>query len=125
MTTLREMQAGAPQGSVLFPSLYNIYVNDPPLQIQEIHLALFADKTCLNATVRRDRFNVTKLQRATSSMEAWCESWNIIITEDKTQGIYSRSRRPPVSHFTLKRKTIPYLNGMHPVVYIYVKIYRE
>jgi retron-type reverse transcriptase len=30
MSTSREMQAGVPQGSVLSPTLYNFYVNDPP-----------------------------------------------------------------------------------------------
>jgi retron-type reverse transcriptase len=55
MSTPREMQAGVPQGSVLSPTLYNIYVNDPP-QTQGVHLALFADDTCLYATDRKDGF---------------------------------------------------------------------
>jgi retron-type reverse transcriptase len=42
MSTQREMQAGVPQGSVLSPTLYNLYINDAP-QTHGVQLALFAD----------------------------------------------------------------------------------
>jgi hypothetical protein len=52
--------------------------------------------------IRKEGFIVKKLQRGLSSIETWCERWNIKINEDKTQGIYfSRSRRPPESYLTL------------------------
>jgi retron-type reverse transcriptase len=60
MSTPREMQAGVPQGSVLSPTLYNIYVNDPP-QTRGVHLALFADDACLYATDCKEDFIVRKL----------------------------------------------------------------
>jgi hypothetical protein len=45
-------------------------------------------------------------------MESWYERWNIKINEDKTQGIYfPHSRRPPVSHLTLNRRNIPFVNS--------------
>jgi hypothetical protein len=112
MSTPREMQAGVPQGSVLSPTLYNMYINDAP-QTHGVHLALFADDTCLYATDRKEGFIVRKLQRGLSSMETWCERWNIKINEDKTQGIYfSHSRRPPVSHLTLNGRNIPFVNSV-------------
>jgi retron-type reverse transcriptase len=86
MSTPREMRAGVPQGSVLSPTLYNMYIKDI-LQTPGVYLALFADDTCLYATDRKG-FVVRKLQRGLSSMEALCKSWNIKINEDKTQGIY-------------------------------------
>jgi retron-type reverse transcriptase len=46
MSTSRCMQAGVPQGSVLSPTLYNLYINDIP-QIIGANLSLFADDTCL------------------------------------------------------------------------------
>jgi hypothetical protein len=49
MSTPREMQAGVPQGSVLSPTLYNIFINDTP-QTPGVNLALFVDDTCLYAT---------------------------------------------------------------------------
>jgi hypothetical protein len=78
------MQAGVPQGSVLSPTLYNMYINYAH-QTHGVYLALFADDTCLYATDRKEGF-VRKLQRGLNSMETWCELWNIKINEDKTLG---------------------------------------
>jgi hypothetical protein len=57
------------------------HINDA-LQTHGVHLALFADDTCLYATDRKEGFVVRKLQRGLSSMETWCEHWNIKINED-------------------------------------------
>jgi hypothetical protein len=106
-----EMKAGVPQGSVLSPTLFNMYINDAP-KTRGVNLALFADDTCLYATDRKDGFIVRKLQRGLSSMEAWCERWNIKINEDKARGIYfSCSRRPPESHLTLNGRNIPFVHS--------------
>jgi hypothetical protein len=46
MSTPRYMKAGVPQGSVLSPNLYNLYINDTP-QPPGVNLALFADDTSI------------------------------------------------------------------------------
>jgi hypothetical protein len=51
MSTPRIMQARVPQGSVLSPTLFNMYINDAH-QTHGLHLALFADVTCLYASDR-------------------------------------------------------------------------
>jgi hypothetical protein len=100
MSSPREMQAGVPQGSVLSPALFNFYINDAP-QKHGVHLALFADDTCLFAT---------DCKEGLSSVETWCECWNIKINGHKTQGTYfSRSCRPPMSHLTLNGRNIPFV----------------
>jgi hypothetical protein len=55
MSTPREMQVGVPQGSVLSPAFFNLYINDAP-QTHGVHLALFADDNCLYATDRKGVF---------------------------------------------------------------------
>jgi hypothetical protein len=87
----RVMQAGVPQGSVLSPTIFNMYIIDAP-QTHGVHLSLFAYVTCLYATDRKEGFAVRKLQRGLSSMKTWCERWNIKINEDKTRGYFSHSR---------------------------------
>jgi hypothetical protein len=67
----RDMQAGVPQGSVLSPTLYNLYINDPPLQTS-VNLALFGDDTCPYATEHKEGYVLRKLQCGLSSMAASC-----------------------------------------------------
>jgi hypothetical protein len=64
-TTLREMQACVPQGTVLSTTLYNLYINGAP-QSNGVHLALFADDTCLYATDRK-RFLLSENSSAVST----------------------------------------------------------
>jgi hypothetical protein len=52
-STLRNIKAGVPQGFVLSPTLYNLYINDIP-QTAGVNLALFADDTSLYATEHRE-----------------------------------------------------------------------
>jgi hypothetical protein len=85
------IQAGVTQGSVLSPTLNSLYINDAP-QNPGVHLALFADDTCIYRTERKDGYVLRKLQRGFTSVESWCERWNIKINEDKAQAIYFSRR---------------------------------
>jgi hypothetical protein len=110
MSMPRIMKAGVPQGSVLSPTLFNMYTNDTPQTIG-VYLALFADNTCLYATERKEGYVLKKLQCGLNSMAEWLKRWNIKINEDKTQAIYfSHIIRPPESVLTLNGWNIPFVN---------------
>jgi hypothetical protein len=86
MSMPREMQAGVPQGSVLSPTLYNLFINNTPQTIC-VNLALFAEDTCLYATEGKEGYVLRKFQRGLNSIATWCERWNIKINEEKSRAI--------------------------------------
>jgi retron-type reverse transcriptase len=106
------MQAGVPQGSVLSPILYNIYINDNP-QTNGVYLALFADDTSLCATEGKEGFVLRKLQRGLDAIATCCERWNIKINEEKSQVIFfSHRRRQPEPPLTLNERSILFVNSV-------------
>jgi hypothetical protein len=112
MYTPRYMQAVVPQGSILFPTLYNLYINYTP-QTPGVNLALITDDTCLHATDRKEGYVLRKMQRWLESMAAWCTCWNIKISEDKTRAIYFTHRiRAPISVLKLNGRNIRFVNSV-------------
>jgi hypothetical protein len=111
LSTPREMQAEVPQGSVLAPTLYSLYINDIP-RTPGVHLALFADDTCMYTTDRKNSYVLRKFQRGLNTMEVWCEQWNIKI-EDMTRAVYFFKRlRRVEAHLTLKGQDIKFVNDV-------------
>jgi hypothetical protein len=95
LSSHRKVAARVPQGSVLAPVLYSLYINDASA-VPGIYLALFADNTCIYATEKHKRRVLNKLQHGLTAVRSWCQRWNIKINEGKTQAIcLSRRRRMP------------------------------
>jgi hypothetical protein len=75
-----QMQLMVLQGSVLSPTLYNIYTDNP--LTKDAHLAVFANDTCLYAANHTADYILKRLQRSLDSMVVSCERWNFKINED-------------------------------------------
>lgn len=60
-SSLKDIKAGVPQGSILGPILYLIYTSDLPV-MENVKVATFADDTSLMATGRNIEESTSKLQ---------------------------------------------------------------
>lgn len=121
LSSPRQMPAGLPQGSVLSPTLYNIFTHDVPIR-HEVTTLTFADDTALVAESKQARAVQRKLRAAFDNLASYADRWHIQISAEKTQYLFvppdRKKRRRPKNPMTLNgvevssSSTIKYL-GVH------------
>lgn len=109
-SSLKDIKAGVPQGSILGPLLYLIYTSDLPV-LEGIKVATFADDTALMATGRNIFESTTKLQEANNSISNWCKLWKIKLNETKSVHVnFTLRRLENQPHVTLNNIEVPLEN---------------
>jgi hypothetical protein len=74
-----KMEHGVPQGSVLGPLLFLLYIIDLTENVQGAKLVLFADDTSLLIT-RKDEFDLQhKIKNIMRGLEIWFQKNNLVI----------------------------------------------
>lgn len=88
------VESGVPQGSVLGPLLFLIYINDMPLTVESI-LALFADDSFLYRIILNQNDAIT-LQNDLDKLQLWEEEWSMEFHPKKCKVLRITNKRKPI-----------------------------
>ena len=80
----KNILTGVPQGSVLGPLLFLIYINDLLNGIQSI-CKIFADDTSLFSKVKDTTFSDTQLNKDLNKISKWAFQWNMLFNPDPSK----------------------------------------
>ena len=83
----REVAHGVPQGSILGPALFNIYINDLPSVLSLCSLKSYVDDSQLHFSFRVQETEVAKvyLIEDLQRIATWCCAHSLLINPDKTK----------------------------------------
>ncbi|KAL4098842.1 hypothetical protein QTP88_023362 [Uroleucon formosanum] len=88
----QKIQAGVPQGSVLGPTLFNIYCHDIPTPPNS-QLAMFADDTTIITQNNSIQSSIQNLQTALNTVTSWFKTWKLNLNPTKSAAkIFSLKR---------------------------------
>lgn len=109
LSSLHPILSGVPQGSILGPTLYNVYVNDIPRH-PFTELALYADDTAIIARAKKARTVQQHLQNHIDSIVLWMQNWKIKLNSTKCKAISIGTKSPP-SRLQIDGCTIDWSNS--------------
>ena len=88
------VRSGIPQGSILGPILFTIFINDLPKDI-DVYCKLFADDTkVLDGADRKD-----SIQKDLDKLQEWSELWQLLFNVDKCKVLHMGKNNPNNVYF--------------------------
>jgi hypothetical protein len=101
------LSAGTPQGSVLSPLLFIMYVNDIPMHpVHKVQTSQFADDLGIWTSHKNEGVLNKRLQGALTDLEKWCAKWRVKLNAGKTQ-LLVISRKPVLPTIKLTLFNVP------------------
>ncbi|KAI8508004.1 hypothetical protein Bbelb_142440 [Branchiostoma belcheri] len=87
--------AGVPQGSILGPTLFILYINDLPSRCTTCEANLFADDTSLTVAHRSINTVVDSLNTDLATVSEWLQHWKLEANRDKCKVMFLTTRPLP------------------------------
>ena len=111
----RLVLAGVPQGSILGPLLFLIYINDLPNDLKS-NAKLFADDTSLFTIVKDTKESANILNNDLLLISGWAYNWKMLFNPDPTKPapevLFSRKKQnqihPTISLNNIQVEKVPY-----------------
>lgn len=100
---------GVPQGSVLSPNLYSLFIHDIP-HLEDCLISLYADDTGISASSRFIKGLVKTLKRGAAKLIKYYKRWKIRINPEKTAVVFHsrrKSKQLPPSSIIINGSSIP------------------
>ena len=97
MSDSAPVTSGVPQGTVLGPILFLIYINDLPSRAQHSTIRLFADD-CIIQKIIQTESDCAKLQEDIDSIGKWERDWLMEFHPDKCQVLSIPVNTDPITH---------------------------
>ena len=105
----KTLRQGVPQGGVLSPTLFLIYINDILKELpHNVHAAMYADDLAIWASEEYITTANYRMQEALKKLENWTTKWLVKINETKTTyTVFSLSTKEQKVNLKINNQSLP------------------